>query len=203
MPTPSTGGCVQTTIDFDTYVDGTPIPGGTYVEDQWLAKYGLRLSASGGFGNVPRIFNTSDVSDDSDLGSPNQFCDPSGPGVGVGGEPNQPGKNCVPQGNVLIIQEEDTEQPDANSEGGSITFDFTPKADYVYEIGLMSIDTETTLTVEYQDKFSDMKVTKDINIPLLGPNSVQVVPINLANVYQIRLTLICPDAVAFLSFCPG
>ena len=141
-------------------------------------------------------------SGDSDLGSPNQFCNPSGPGVGAGGEPNQPGENCVPQGNVLIIQEEGTVQPDANSEGGTITFDFTPEMDYVYEIGLMSIDTETALTVEYQDK-SGMKGTKDINVPLLGPNSVQVVPINLANVYQIRLTLTCSDAVTFLSFCPG
>jgi hypothetical protein len=94
MPTPSAGDCEKTNISFDTYVDGTPIPGGTYFKDQWLAKYGLQLSTSGGFGNAPRLFNTSDPQfGDSDLGSPNQFCKPSGPGVGEGGEPNQPGQN--------------------------------------------------------------------------------------------------------------
>jgi hypothetical protein len=126
-------------------VNGTAIPGGTYVQDQWLAAYGLLLSACGGFGDAPRLFNTSDIGDeligDSDLGSPNQFCSPSGPGVGAGGKPDQPGENCVPQGNVLIIQEEDTEQPDDSEDGCCITFDFINKVEYVYEIGLMDIDT--------------------------------------------------------------
>jgi hypothetical protein len=70
----------------------------------------------------------------------------------------------------------------------------------VYEFGLMDVISETTLTVEYQDE-SGEKMTKDINVPLLGDNSVQTVPINLPNVYQVKLSLTCSSAVTFISFC--
>jgi hypothetical protein len=78
---------------------------------------------------------------------------------------------------------------------------FIPKAVYVYEIGLMNVYEETTLTVVYDDE-SGMRVTKDINVPLLGDNSVQVVPINLPNVRKVMLTLTCMGSVTFLTFCP-
>jgi len=109
-PAPTTlDGCANVILDFDTYPDGTPLPGGKYVEKEWAA-YGLTLSATGGFLDFPRLFDTSDIGNpnfgDADLGSPNERCTPSGPGVGEGGEPGEPGENCVPQGNVLIIQED-------------------------------------------------------------------------------------------------
>ena len=44
--------------------------------------------------------------------------------MGVGGEPGQPGENCVPQGNVLIIQDGRTDKPSDNGFGGSIEFCF-------------------------------------------------------------------------------
>lgn len=104
---------------------------------------------------------------------------------------------------MLIIQEEeDTVQPYANDYGGIITLGFIPKAVYVYEIGLMSIHEETTLTVVYHDE-SGMRVTKDIDVPLLGDNSIQVVHINLPNVRKVMLTLTCTGSVTFLTFCPG
>jgi hypothetical protein len=49
--------------------------------------------------------------------------------VGVGGEPDMVGKNCAPLGNVLVIQEEDTEQPNDNANGSTITLKFDSEVD--------------------------------------------------------------------------
>lgn len=95
-----------------------------------------------------RIFDTSTQnSEDPDLGSPNQQCSPSGPGVGKGGIPGAPGENCEPQGNVLIIQESYTKpngsfnsEPDDNVFGGSITFSFDCALEKLLSIGLMDIE---------------------------------------------------------------
>lgn len=95
--------CVKTTINLSVSAQGTPLGGGLYVEDQW-ADYGFILSSTGGYGTRPRLFDTSDVGTDPDLGSPNEFCYPSGPGIGQGGASGQIGVNCEYLGNVLIIQ---------------------------------------------------------------------------------------------------
>ena len=195
---------MNATINFDDLPDGTPLPGGAYVSTEWLSAYGVKLSASGGFSDLPRLFNTSDVGDqelgDPDLGSPNEKCSPPGPGVGVGGEPGMPGENCVPQGNVLIIQEADTEQPDDNVDGGTITFEFVSTADTVYEIGLMDIDYRSNIEVVYEDENGD-EVTATIKIPLTGDNGVTAIAINYDNVSELRLNLSRSGAVTFISFC--
>lgn len=92
-----------------------------YVQNQYAA-YGLTLSATGGFGGKPRIFDTSNPGSsedgDPDLGSPNEACHPSGPGVGAGGSPgNHPGENCEAQGNGLIVEEDGVGNPDDNQVG--------------------------------------------------------------------------------------
>lgn len=97
------------------------------------------LSASGGYSDSPHLLNTLDVGVSLNLGSPNEKCTPPGPGVGMGGELGRLGENCIPQGNVLIIQDSSTEVLD-DSRGGVITFDFYPKAQAVYAMGLMDID---------------------------------------------------------------
>jgi hypothetical protein len=56
---PPVDGCVEDTVTFDTYSDGTTIPGGTYVDDEWLATHGFSLGAMGGTGDFPRILDTS------------------------------------------------------------------------------------------------------------------------------------------------
>lgn len=65
-------------------------------------------------------------------------CQPPGPGRGIGGAPGQPGENCEPLRNVLIIQEEDKEAPDDNLGGGRICFEFTTPTD-VKSVGLLDI----------------------------------------------------------------
>jgi len=193
-------------IDFNTFPNSdTELPGGTYVEDEWYAAYGLKLSASGGYGTVPRLFNTSDVGNarfgDPDLGAPNEKCTPAGPGTGVGGEPGAPGENCQPQGNVLIIQEKNANlaQPDDNVDGGVIVFDFETPV-YVYEIGLLDMDYEASLEIT-SSKLGGTPTVKTIPITSLGDNSYQVVSIDTLNVLQIKLKLARSGAVTFISFC--
>jgi hypothetical protein len=87
-------GCKEVTIDFDDSNSGV------YISDEW-AKFGLTLSAPGGFKDLPRMFDTSYPGDeDTDLGSPNERCDENdpGPGIGEGGEHGGEGENCSPLG---------------------------------------------------------------------------------------------------------
>lgn len=171
---PTTGDCINVNLDFSVSGDGTPLSRGDYVSDNF-ALQGLLLSAAGGLGTSPRIFDTSNVGDeefgDFDLGTPNEKCSPAGPGVGVGGEPGKPGENCVFLGNALIIQEDNANPsvPDDNVDGGTITFEFITEAQFVYEIGLLDIDYASTLTVYYREGSKIVK--KVINLKLLGDNS--------------------------------
>jgi hypothetical protein len=187
--------------------DGEELSGGAYVSKEWWSDYGVSISASGGYRDVPRLFDTSDIGErpntDPNLGSPNESCSPSGPGVGDGGKVGKPGENCVPQGNVLIIQESNTEQPDDNERGGMITFDFASMVDTMYAIGLMDIDEEgTTIMVTYEDE-SGMEQTKTIDVPVYGGNSVQTVRIDLDNVSQLKANLSGSGAVTYLAICVG
>jgi hypothetical protein len=200
---PTTEECVD--IDFDTAADGSTIPPRAYLENEY-EEYGLTLSASGGFGTLPRTLDSAnpgseETCGDPDLGAPNEKCSPSGPGTGIGGEPGAPGENCNPLGNVLIIQEPGAECPDDNADGGMIIFDWaeTP-ATVVKEIALLDVDYETKLTVLYMTPNGNMSV-KTIVVPQLGDNSYQVVKIDIPNVKQIVLMAERSVAVASLSFC--
>ena len=67
-PSPPTGGEICVKVDFSETAGGIPLDGGDDVEDEWEA-YGLTLSAAGGLGSLPRLFDTSSVGNDPDLGS--------------------------------------------------------------------------------------------------------------------------------------
>ena len=178
------------------------------LEDEWLEAYGLKLAASGGLGELPRIFDTANPGSnkygDPDLGSPNEKCTPSGPGTGIGGEPGAPGENCDPLGNVLIIQENNKkpEIPDDNVDGGTITFTFMQTVEYVYAFGIIDVDYESSMTV-YTETDAGLS-SETIEIEMLGDNSVQTVPISMANVVKLKLDLARSGGVTFLTFCvPG
>ena len=187
-------------IDFSESASGTPLYGGIYVGNEW-DEFGLILSSSGGYGTRPRLFDTSKPGNedygDPDLSSPNEHCNPPGPGTGLGGIPGAAGENCHFLGNVLIIQEDndDTAIPDDNVNGGVITFDFPNIVSKVYEIGLLDIDYAASITVVHETKYRVKETT--IHVPILGDNSVQVVPINYRNVRQIRLKVSRSGAVTF------
>lgn len=126
------------------------------------------FSTFGGFtpGEKARIFDTSNPQNDLDLGSPHKYvshyfacpysivliinfpvltnscnysrCAGGGVGVGLGGRPGSIGENCIPQGNVLIIQESDKDEADDNAGGGILCFDFEAAVEFV-SLGLMDI----------------------------------------------------------------
>jgi hypothetical protein len=199
VTTPST--CAPVTVDFDTTANGVSLQGGKYVSKQWES-LGLTLSAVGGLEGEdrPRIFDTSYVGNDPDLGAPNEFCTNPGPGKGDGGEPGQIGENCVPQGNALIVQtaDETITIPDDNVDGGSIAMDFSKDVSYVSEIGLLDIDYDALLIITYHDGGVDV-----IDVPVLGDNSFQKIAINKWNVKRMVLDLTRSGAITFISFCHG
>lgn len=202
-PRTCTGGEVM--IDFQVDANGSPLSPGLYVENEW-SKYGLTLSAMGGLTERPRLFDTAnpwieDTGGDRDLGSPNWRCSPPGPGRGAGGEPGEPGENCEPLGNVLIIQEEDAPIPDDNFQGGMIVFDFAEPVKYVSAMGFLDVDEEAvTLTVSHM--VEEGMTTTVLPVPQLGDNSKQTLDIGIENVIQMKLVLKRSGAVTFLSFCP-
>lgn len=190
--------CVNYTINFNEYPNGTVVKAGSYVKNEWFEAFGISLSASRGRGDMPRIFDSSNPVKDPDLGTPNEKCIPPGPGVGVGGAPNMPGKNCKALGNVLIIQErnKDPSMPDDQKDGGTITFNFTRTAQYVYAIGLMDIEGhDTFITVVHQGG------TSTIHVIGLGDNSVQTVLISLKFVFRITINFATSGAVTDLACC--
>lgn len=102
---------------------------------------------------MPRLFDTANPgtveAGDPDLGAPNERCDGGGPGRGEGGEPGEPGENCEEQGLALIVQERNDLPlvPDDNVNGGEITFHFSPKADYVFSLGILDVDYPVSIYV--------------------------------------------------------
>ena len=191
--------------------DGTKLVGGDYLHEQFKPFYGLEFSASGGLRNVPRLFDTAKVGTaafgDPDLGSPNRNCAGGGPGFGSGGAPgpngDNPYQNCNYLGNVLIIQEDNgyEDQPDDNQYGGTMSFDFSPVAQEIYEIELLDIDYPVSITVVYMDDNGMMQEKPPLDVPLRGNNSLQKIALNEKNVVQLRLNLRSSGAVSSLSFC--
>jgi hypothetical protein len=169
----------------------------------------LRFSAEGGVGTLPRVFDTASpggetpgACGDSDLGAPNQACPGGGPGQGFGSIPGQPGDNCEPLGNVLIVQEPGESCPDDNVDGGIINIVFpATNGQYVYELGMSDVNYGVTIEVGYETSTGFQQ--QNIRVPLLGDkNSYQVVGINQANVKWIKVKLTRSGAITSIKLCP-
>jgi hypothetical protein len=177
------------------------------VQNQWR-KFGLVLSSTGGFGTLPRLFDTANpgtqAKGDPDLGAPNEACPEGGPGWGEGGVPGAPGENCQEQGLALIIQEVNNYiyVPDDSGDGGVIIMDFIgqPNGQYVKELGLLDVDYEVSIIVDY-DNGNGSIATRIIQVPILGDNSFQVVEIDQANVKWLKVVFTRSGAVTSISFC--
>jgi len=196
--------CVAAKVSFEHAADGSPLPPGSYVENEWK-EYGLTLSALGGFGGLPRLFDTSvyrypgSEGSNTDLGAPNQACEPPGPGIGEGGAPGMEGENCEPLGNVLIVQAKGVDAPDDSGPGSVLVFDFAPPGAIVHELGLLGIDRTAPVIVTHETESGEFQ--KRFNLRVLGSNSKQTLEINLENVKQVILDLSGNGAVTFISFC--
>ena len=112
-----------------------------------------------------------------------------------------------PLGNVLIIQERNKRLDilDDNFKGGMINFDFTSASNYVYNIGLLDVDYKdykTTIRITYKNDVGTIQ-TKSIQVPMLGDNSYQPVPIDTANVVTLVVDATRSLAVSSIRLCPN
>jgi hypothetical protein len=188
-------------------VNGKQLQGGRYISTEYLRDYGVKFMAYRGFNNLPRLFNTSVVGNaTTSLGSPNQECSPSGPGEGRSGAPGEFGENCEPQGNVLIIQNnDDDEMPDPNDGGGVINIGLSSRVIFTFGMRLMNIvGNATTVDIAYVNA-AGTKIPKTIALKGLGENSIQTVPIFKTGVFNIAVNLSGPGAITEIGLCvsPG
>jgi hypothetical protein len=125
------------------------------------------------------IFNSSDpTGGDFDLGTPNE--DFGGPGIGVGGGMSSIFANKEPQGNILIISEdEEATDPDDNANGGRLKFFFNPPR-FIKSIGLL--DTEMDVKVKV---YSMDGAVAQVRQTGRGNNSYQRVHIGMPQVRRL------------------
>jgi hypothetical protein len=180
-------------VDFSRDGRGTLLRPNSYVSKEWTGRHGMQIRVlRGGYApnKMARLLDSGNPGPQNrHLGSPNANCARGGPGVGEGGNPGQPGENCVEQRNVLIIQSENSTKADADPTGGVLLFAFASTT-RIGHIGLMGVANGTaTITVLTHDK-------QKIIIPFegLGNNSVQQVHIDYA-VKNVRVVFRGPGAV--------
>jgi hypothetical protein len=89
---------------------------------------------------------------------------------------------------------------DDNFKGGTINFDFTSASNYVYNIGLLDVDYKTTIRITYKNDVGPIQ-TKRIQVPMLGDNSYQAVPIDTANVVTLVADATRSLAVSSIRLC--
>lgn len=75
-----------------------------------------------------------------------------------------------------------------NANGGKIIFTFSPKADYVFSLGILDVDYPVKIFVTYMND-AGATLTKTIPLPILGDNSYQVRSQNRVSSLQICILI--------------
>jgi len=109
-----------------------------------------------------RILDSSNPGPDLDLGSPNSGC--GGPGNGAGGSPQKANgtinksDNCVPQGNLLIVQRTDKPTPDSAEAGGVITLTPSRNVDMrLASMGILDVRTNEQVEIKTRNKIDNQQ----------------------------------------------
>jgi hypothetical protein len=153
--TPLDGPCQIIACDFSTLQVASYMSNEAQIQ-KILQDYGIiSISANDGNGK-PRNVNVFDSSDikgrkfDPDLGSPNRRCPDKGPGRGRGGGPKTDFPNCVPQDNLLIIQNTnyDESTPNYSPNGGCMYIEFEKEVT-LFDMGLLDMEEPITITVRF------------------------------------------------------
>ena len=205
----SCGGCFH--LDFSEYGNGNRITGTPYIRQvEYWDSHGVKIKAYGaGYtpGNKARIYDTTFYATnndhgDPDLGSPNENCPGGGPGIGKGGKPTldngqpNPGANCEPQGNVLIVQE--SNKPEADDSGYSSMIEFTFRFPVSLEsVGLMDVDEGSG---DFVTVWSELGKHKHF-VNGWGENSIEDVIMNLNKVTKVQVKFPGSGAIRFIRFC--
>jgi hypothetical protein len=210
-------------MDFEDSVRGE------WITTKWLATDGLTIHVNSTCGyqhfqnnlQAARIFDTSnpglEPEGDPDLGSPNAGCQfapynfgpnelGTWPGTGWGGDPrfqtNPNYWNCVPQGKVLIVDENGATTPDDALCGGTIYFDIdTPSL--VTSLGILDVKNGYGLPVEVSVTDSNNAVATFFT-PYVGDNGFYDMVINVPNAVQVQVRFPNLGAISYLKYlyCP-
>lgn len=204
-------------FDFSKYPNGTNVGRGDYISTEWRDTLGLRIHTkpfgdkayapnyAGSSLRMPRIFDTNNPAVDKnngdyDLGSPNENCGGGGTGIGSAGKPGQPGENCEPLGNVLIIQEGDKDTPDDDADGGVFIFLFDNPVE-LKSIGLLDMDPKKSCKITTRTFAGDAEI---IDVVGLGDNGAQEVHFSRSDVRKIIVEIGGSGAITSMNFClPG
>ncbi|MDY7092234.1 MAG: SdrD B-like domain-containing protein [Acidobacteriota bacterium] len=186
------------TLTFDTAADGSNLPAGTVVHEQW-AELGIHVASGDPVHHPAMIFDSAHpTGGDWDLGAPHR--DFGGPGIGTGGAAGTPGENAVPQGKVLILSEDgDAGDPDDNAGGGTLVFTFDHPVE-VASVSLLDIEASGAGMVEAYDSTGALLTA--VPMLALGDNSFQSLPIEVVDVRRLEVHFPESGAVAAVTFCP-
>ena len=193
-------------MNFDTDPAENVLAAGTVFFDQYYSLFKLNVTATGDSApanddtNKAILFDTlrPPTSELRELGSPNRNCPGGGRGVGTGGRPGMEGENCVPLGNVLVIQDSNSNLPKDDPSGGHIYFDFEEPTT-VMSIGVFDINTSSSKVLVFLDNGTRIV----IRMRKLGNNSVQTIPINQVGVTRVEIDFRNNGAVHEFTFCPN
>mmetsp|Transcript_8119 Transcript_8119/g.12862 ORF Transcript_8119/g.12862 Transcript_8119/m.12862 type:complete len:344 (+) Transcript_8119:85-1116(+) len=202
--------CQSVRMDFQKAADGRELLGGSFVENEWFHTYGVKIKSHDHDGKKsvhPMIFDSFNVesnelesNDVFFLGSPNFEC--GGFGVGQGGREGKVGENCESLGNLLVPARRsggsNKKQKDASSSqssGGVLVFEFKTYA-VVKEIGLLNVAENSQVQVLHNDGTS-----ATIDLESVGVNGYQRVPLNVANVDTLSVSLTTLAGVSNLDLC--
>ena len=166
----STATVTNNVIDFETDAEGNPLPAGTVIDTEYSA-LGLTISAEGGSDQAMIFDSANPTGGDADLATDSE-------------------------GNILIISEDgDSNDPDDNAGGGTITFDLDNPID-LNSINFVDIE-ETGGEVRTIDADGNVTTTA---IPAPGNGSLQTLNINDGDVVQVEVELAGSGAISGLDF---
>ncbi len=198
--TPTGGGVCPAGIDFERDAFGNALNRGRIIDDEWSAN-GVHITTHDPSRHPAMIFNsTSPTGGDRDLGSPNS--DFGGQGHGNGGGAGYPGVNAQSLGNILIISEDrDQNDPDDNSNGGTIIFTFD-NAVNIDQVTVLDVDDEEAggVVTAYSDSAGLIPIA-EASVLGLGDNSYQIVPVDATGARRMEISLPASGGIPSVTFC--
>lgn len=213
----------QVILDWETDADGNSLSSGQVIDDEFHSTTGISItlraqSEAPDGSNVRAIFPShqppvapSGRTIDADLGTPNETCPGGGPGIGEGGELGQPGENCTPQNNILIIPtvgDGDGDGfidglPDDDEEGGLATFLFSEVVSVDYLEIIDQENDETAIIRAYSNASGDPgSLVAEVSSQPLGDNSFQHIDLNALGVVRLDVEYLGSGGLANLAYTP-
>lgn len=206
----------QVILDWQTDADGNPLLPGQVIDDEFHSTTGisitLRAQSNAPDGsNVRAIFPSHAPPTDVDLGTPNETCPGGGPGVGEGGEVGEPGENCTPQNNILIIPtigDGDGDGfidgvPNDDARGGLAIFLFSGPVTVDYLEIIDQEDAETADIRAYSAVSGDPgSLITEVSTMPLGDNSFQRLALAASGVRRLEVSYEGSGGLASLAYTP-